>query len=36
MSRRFIIGALLAIAAGVAGWRWIGRHTNTQVHRINQ
>jgi len=36
MSRRISIAALLAVAAGVAGWRWCARRTNTQIHRINQ
>ena len=28
--------AAVAVAAGAQGWRWFGRHTRTQVHRINQ
>jgi hypothetical protein len=30
--------AALILAAGgaVIGWRWFARHTQTQVHRINQ
>ncbi len=35
-----VIAMLASIAGLTAGstlaWRWISRHTNTQVHRINQ
>jgi len=36
MKRAVIPLILAAGAAAPAAWRWFSRHTNTQVHRINQ
>lgn len=38
MSRALAILASIASVTAVSavGWRWFGRHSNTQVHRINQ
>jgi hypothetical protein len=36
--RRLVTAGLVAGGIGVLPllWRWAARHTNTQVHRINQ
>jgi hypothetical protein len=37
MSRLGIVVTALALVGAILGsWRWLGQHTNTQVHRINQ
>jgi len=31
-----VVIVVVAGAAALAAWRWFSRHTDTQVHRINQ
>lgn len=34
-TKSVVVGAALALWLPLA-WRWVKRHSNTQVHRINQ